>query len=305
MKKISITDRIPFCYPAVRLGLVVLSLVLGVSRASADGMSFMQITRIEGFSALTKTRDMEAASISDSASTGISGRARLAWGQERLEDLKTIQMSDSGEMFLQLEDVFAFRDWCVMAPGKGNLILAIAAEETAADLLFRALAETPARGDEVRRSFSRCLPNGLPADYWLEILAMEGIVVDCGDALRASEPEYVRMGTVLETLDSALGGWDNPLRAPKAGGAWNGCTDAFAPVQLAMRTMMIARKEIALEACLDIYEGNGFIPDERYEFIRAANKYADRTMRNRNRFTDYAVSDEVWDYWAAVLAGKK
>lgn len=171
-------------------------------------------------------------------------------------------------------------------------------------MLFRALAEDQTRGEEVRRCFARCLPNGLPADYWLETLAMEGIIVDCGDALKATgaEPEYLRMCTVLETLDSMLGGWDNPSRFPKPDGTWNGCTDAFAPAQLTFRTMVVARKEIALDVCLTILEGEGEIPDEQSAFIGAADQYAAEILRNRNRFTATITPHEVWRHWTAVLA---
>lgn len=265
---------------------------------------FRSVKSIEGFASLVATRNVEAESISDAESAGAGGAEKLAWGQAMLEDLERMRETADAGNLARAEDVFAFRDWCIGAAGRGNLLLAIAAEETAAALLFRALAEDPARGDEVRRRFARCLPNGLPADYWLETLALEGTVVDCGDALKASgsEPEYHRMCTVLETLDSMLGGWDNPSLVPKPDGTWNGCTDVFAPAQLTFRTMAVARKEIALEVCLAMLEGGGEIPDEKAAFIGAADKYAAEILCNRNRFTATITPHEVWRHWTAACA---
>ena len=266
------------------------------------GEDFHLVKGIEGFAAFVATQNVEAASISDAESAGAEGSERLAWGQAMLEDLERVKKTAEAGDWALTEDVFAFRDWCIGAAGRGNLLLAIAAEETAATLLFRALAEDQGRGDEVRQRFPRCIPNGLPADYWLETLAMEGIVVDCGDALKATDPEYVRMGTVLETLDAMMGGWGNPMNGPKRDGTWNGCADAFAPLQLAFRTMLIARKKISLEACLDILKWTGSIPEERTAFIDAAEKYARETLSNRNRFTSWTLADDVWKCWAAALA---
>lgn len=219
-----------------------------------------------------------------------------------LEDLERLQKTAHADDLMRTEDVFAFRDWCIGAPGRGNLLLAIAAEDTAATLLFRSLAEDQTRGVEVRRRFERCLPNGLSPDYWLETLAMEGIDLDCGDALKASDQEYVRLGIILNTLDVMLGRWDNPLSLPKRDGTWNGCTEAFAPMQLAFRMQAVVRKEIALEVCLNILDGAGSIPDERTAFIAAAEKFAQRTLDKRDRATEDITPHEVWHHWAAALA---
>lgn len=300
MKRIRFHHRDRFCFALA----VVVAAGLIVARAddSLAGGDFLAVKGIEGFASVVATRDMEAASISDVKSVGAGGTERLAWGQSMLEDLERLQKTDDADDWARTEDVFAFRDWCIETPGRGNLLLAIAAEETAATLLFRSLAEDQTRGDEVRRRFGRCLPNGLSADYWLETLAMEGIVVDCGDALKASDPEYIRMGTVLETLDAKLGGWGNPMNGPKRDGTWNGCTEVFAPGQLAFRVMLITRKEIALEVCLDILHTAGSIPEERTAFIDAANKYAAQTLRKRDRFTSWTIASDVWDCWAAALS---
>ena len=263
------------------------------------GEDFRLAKSIDGFSALATTRNMEAVSISDAESAGAGGPRKLAWGQAMLEDLERMQKTAGAGNLARTEDVFAFRDWCIGAPGRGNLLLAIAAEETVATQLFRALAEDQTCGKEVQRRFARCLPNGLTANYWLETLAMEGIVVDCGDALKVSDPEYYRMGIVLETLDAMLG---HSFKIPKPGGIWNGCTDAFEPGQLVFRTMLVAQKEIALEVCLDILDGAGTIPGDRSAFIEAAEKYAAETLRKRDRFTSWTTAIDVWDSWAAVLA---
>ena len=281
----------------VAAGLIVLGEV-----SSLAGEDFLIVKGIEGFAAVATTRNMEAASISDAKSVGSGGEERLAWGQSMLEDLERLQKTADAGDWAKTEDVFAFRDWCIEAPGRGNLLLAIAAEETAATLLFRALAEDQSRGDELRRRFARCLPNGLSADYWLETLAMEGIDVECGDALKASDPEYVRLGIVLNTLDTILGRWDNPLSLPKRDGTWNGCAEAFAPMQLAFRTQGVVRKEIALEVCLDILKYAEAIPDERSAFMEAAKKYAARTLGKRDRATEDITPHEVWHHWAKVLA---
>lgn len=286
----------------IALVLVATGLILVPGVRSLAGEDFRTVKGIEGFSAVVATRNVDPASISDAKSVGAGGAERLAWGQSMLEDLERLQKTAGAGDWARTEDVFAFRDWCIEAPGRGNLLLAIAAEETAATLLFRALAEDQSRGDEVRRRFSRCLPNGLSADYWLETLAMEGIDVECGDALKASDPEYVRLGTVLETLDDMSGGWSNTLSGPKRDGTWNECTEAFAPLQLSFRTMLVAHKEIALETCLDILRWAGTIPDERTAFIGAADKYAAKTLRKRDRFTGWTTASDVWDCWAKVLA---
>ena len=286
---------------AVLSGLVA---VAGVAVALA-GEDFRLVKGIEGFADFVATRSLEAVSISEAESAGAGGAEKLAWGQAMLEDLERMQKTASTDDLARAEDVFAFRDWCIGAPGRGNLLLAIAAEETASTLLFRALAEDQTRGEEVRQRFARCRPNGLPADYWLETLAMEGLSVDCGDTLKASDPEYVRMATVLETLFAMLGGLGNPLNGPKRDGTWNGCTDAFAPGQLAFRTMLVARKEIALETCLDILKATDAIPEERAAFIDVAYKYAAQTLRKRDRFTSWTTGGDVWDCWWEALAEAK
>ncbi|MBQ9344432.1 MAG: hypothetical protein IJT88_04370, partial [Kiritimatiellae bacterium] len=210
----------------IALVLVATGLILVPGVRSLAGEDFRTVKGIEGFSAVVATRNVDPASISDAKSVGAGGAERLAWGQSMLEDLERLQKTDDADDWARTEDVFAFRDWCIETPGRGNLLLAIAAEETAATRLFRVLAEDQSRGDEVRRRFERCLPNGLSADYWLETLAMEGIDLDCGDALKASDQEYVRLGIILNTLDVMLGRWDNPLSLPKRDGTWNGCTEA-------------------------------------------------------------------------------
>lgn len=302
MKRIRFHHRDRFCLALA----VVVAAGLIVARAddSLAGDDFLAVKGIEGFASVVATRDMEASSISDVKSVGAGGTERLAWGQSMLEDLERLQKTDDADDWARTEDVFAFRDWCIETPGRGNLLLAIAAEETAATLLFRGLAEDQSRGDEVRRRFERCLPNGLSADYWLETLAMEGIAVDCGDVLKASDPEYVRWGTVLDKTFTMSGGWNS---LPGRNDSWNGCTDAFAPAQLAFRSMSVVRKEIALEVCLEILAGAGNIPDERPAFIDLAEKYAGRTLDKRDRATSTITPHEVWRHWAAALteAGKK
>lgn len=277
--------------------LVTAGLILVGRGDSLAGEDFLHVKGIAGFAAAVSIRNMEAVSISDAESAGADGTQKLVWGQAMLEDLERIQKTSDSRDLAQTEDVFAFRDWCIGAPGRGNLLLAIASEETAVALLFRALAEGQTCGDEVRRHFARCLPNGLSADYWLETLDMEGIGVDCGDALKASDPEYARLGTVMKKLCDMLGGWES---LPGRNDTWHGCTDAFDPVQLAFRTMFVIRKEIALEVCLEIFEGAGFIPNERLAFIGAADKYAERTLGKRDRSTSTITSHEVWHYWTAA-----
>lgn len=279
--------------------LVGAGLILAGGNDSLAGEDFRLVKSIKNFSSIIAMQNVEATSISDAESAGAGGVERLAWGQARLEDLERMRQTTDAGNLAQTEDVFTFRDWCIEAPGRGNLLLAIAAEETVATLLFRALAEDQARGDEVRRRFARCLPNGLAADYWLATLAMEGMVVDCGDALKATDPEYVRWGTVLDKTFDMLGGWDS---LPARNATWNGCTDAFAPAQLAFRSMSIVRKEIALEVCLKMLASAGTIPEERTAFIAAADKYAEDILDQRNRATGRITPHEVWLHWAAVLA---
>lgn len=288
----------------IALVLVATELILVPGVRSLAGEDFRTVKGIEGFSAVVATRNVDPASISDAKAVGAGGAERLAWGQSMLEDLERLQKTADAGDWAWAEDVFAFRDWCIETPGRGNLLLAIAAEETAATRLFRVLAEDQSRGDEVRRRFERCLPNGLSADYWLETLAMEGIAVDCDDVLKASDPEYVRWETVLDKTFNMLGGWDS---LPGRNDSWNGCTDAFAPAQLAFRSMSVVRKEIALEVCLEILAGAGNIPDERPAFIDLAEKYAGRTLDKRDRATSTITPHEVWRHWAAALteAGKK
>lgn len=288
-----------------RLALAALAaavLILAGNRVALAGEAFVHVKGIEGFSSLVATRSLDAVSISDAESAGAGGAERLAWGQAMLEDLERLQNSVDAGDWARIEDAFAFRDWCIGAPGRGNLLLAIAAEETAVSLLFQTLAEDQKRGEEVRSRFVRCLRNGLSADYWLETLAMEGIVVDCGDALTISTPEYARLGIVFQTLFAMLGGWGNPLNVPNRDGTWNGCTEAFAPMQLAFRTSRLLQKEIGLEVCLDILDTAGIIPDERTAFVEVADKYASATLRKRDRATSWTTAGDVWDYWAAALA---
>lgn len=288
--------------PLVPAVLVAAGLILAGGDKTLAGEYFHLVKGIDGFATFAATRNVEPASISDAESAGACGAEKLAWGQTMLENLERLKKTARADDLDRTEDVFAFRDWCIGAPGRGNLLLAIAAEETAASMLFRTLAEDQSRGEEVRRCCARCLPNGLPADYWLETLAMEGIIVDCGDALKASDPEFIRLGAVMQTLFATLGGWDNPLLDPKQDGTWNGCTDAFAPGQLAFRTMSVVRAEIALEVCLEILDASGSIPDESTAFIAAAEQYAETTLDNRNRSTGTITPHEVWRRWAAALA---
>ena len=291
-----------------RLVLAVLvgaGLILAEGGKTLAGENFHLVKGIDGFAAFATTRNVEPVSISDAESTGADGAEKLAWGQTMLEELERLQKTARANDLVRTEDVFSFRDWCIEAPGRGNLLLAIAAEETAVTMLFQALAEDQTCGNEVRRRFARCLPNGLAADYWLETLALEGIVVDCGDALKASDPEYIRLGAVMQTLFTMLGGWNNPLIAPKQDGIWNGCTDAFAPLQLAFRTMSVVRTEIALEVCLEILDAAGSIPDESTAFIAAAEQYAEATLDKRNRSTGTITPHEVWRCWAAALGEVK
>lgn len=285
--------------------LVGAGLILAEGGKTFAGENFHLVKGIDGFAAFATTRNVEPVSISDAESTGADGAEKLAWGQTMLEELERLQKTARANDLVRTEDVFSFRDWCIEAPGRGNLLLAIAAEETAVTMLFQALAEDQTCGNEVRRRFARCLPNGLAADYWLETLAMEGIVVDCGDALKASDPEYIRLGAVLQTLFAMLGGWHNPLIVPKQDGTWNGCTDAFAPGQLTFRTMSVVRMEIALEVCLEILDAAGSIPDERTAFIAAAEKYAEAILDKRNRATSTITPHEVWRRWETVLAGRE
>lgn len=266
------------------------------------GEDWRLVKGIENFSSVVASQSVEAASISDAGSAGAGGAERLAWGQARLEDLDRMRQTADGDILARTEDVFAFRDWCIEAPGRGNLLLAIAAEETAATLLLRALADDQTCGDEVRQRFARCLPNGLSPDYWLETLAMEGIVVDWGDALKATDPKYVRWGTVLDKTFDMLGGWDS---LPGRNDTWNGCTDAFAPAQLAFRSISLVRREIALEVCLEMLAGAGGIPEERTAFIAAAEKYAEATLDQRNRATGRITPHEVWRHWTAAHADLK
>lgn len=279
--------------------LLTAGLILAGRGDSLAGEDFRHVKGIAGFAASVSTRNMEAVSISNADSAGADGAKKLVWGQSMLEDLERMQKTNGSLDLAQTEDVFAFRDWCLGVPGRGNLLLAIASEETAVTMLFRALAEDQTCGDEVRRRFARCLPNGLLADYWVETLAMEEIGMDCGDALNASDPEYVRLGTVLKKLCDMLGGWES---LPGRNDTWHGCTDAFDPAQLAFRSMLVVRKEIALEVCLEIFDGAGSIPYERFAFIDAAHKYAERTLTNRNRATSTITSHEVWRYWTEALA---
>lgn len=282
--------------------LVGAGLILAEGGKTFAGENFHLVKGIDGFAAFATTRNVEPVSISDAESTGADGAEKLAWGQTMQKDLERMQKAAGSGDLDRTEDVFAFRDWCMGAPGRGNLLLAIAAEETAATMLFRALAEDQTRGEEVRRRFARCLPNGLPADYWLATFAVEGIVLDFGDALKSTAPEYVRWGTVLEKTFDMLGGWDS---LPGRNDTWNGCTDTFAPAQLAFRSMSIVRREIALEVCLKMLAGAGGIPDERTAFIAAADKYAEAILDNRNRATGRITPHEVWRHWSVALAERE
>ena len=268
-----------------------------VSRAEG----FREVEGLEGFSSRGGAQSLEAASLSDAASLGADGAGQLAWGQAMLEDLERLQKEAGGDPLARVEDVFAFREWCLKAPGKGNLVLAVAAEDTAATLLFRALAQDQSRGEEIRRLFAKCKPNGLTADYWLETLAMEGIAVDCGDALKDEDPEHVRLETFWNAYVAMQGEGYDMFHFLRPDRTWNGCTDAFVPEQAMFRAMLIARKEISLGICLEICEKSEDIPEEIAAFIGAANKYADDALHDRDRFSESITPHEVWRHWAAAL----
>ena len=125
---------------------------------------YQTVQSVEGFAARMERDGMEAIAIPGQERDGNiekpeekeQVREAMAWGQAMLQDLQDIPARAEGKETALAGDALAFRDWCLGAPGAGNLLLATAAEETAADLLFRALAvEKPDEGT-IRRLLAVC-----------------------------------------------------------------------------------------------------------------------------------------------------
>lgn len=77
----------------------------------------------------------------------------LAWGKSMLAEMEMALATREGKAIAVADDILSFRDWCLGAPGGGNLALAVSAEEVAVELMFRELAEENADDRKVRGVF--------------------------------------------------------------------------------------------------------------------------------------------------------
>lgn len=225
----------------------------------------------------------------------------LAWGKSMLAEMEMALATREGKAIAVADDILSFRDWCLGAPGGGNLALAVSAEEVAVELMFRELAEENADDRKVRGSFDRCARHGMTADYWLASLGAEGI-----DARGETTPdkgvaEYLRLKAVFAVVAEKCAGPSAHSFFPIITQSRGECLDTFNPYALMLRTLMLEDKKVSLETCLAMQEATGSIPEEREEFRRVAENCADSILRKRDRLTSWTTAYDVWNDWADAL----
>jgi hypothetical protein len=232
---------------------------------------------------------------------GESGWATVEWGKAMLAELERSLSGPADGFPAAVGDILAFRDWCLGAPGGVNLALAISAEETAVELLFRELAGKRSDAEKIRDAFRRCPLDAMTADCWLETLSREGIAVDDGTATDKGAAGYRRLEAVFTFVVKNCAGAFAGSYFPKTDWPREGCLDEFNPYALVWRSMILERKKVALETCLAIQEAGIDIPEEREGFRRAAERFADGILGDRARVTSWMTAYDAWDRWSEAL----
>ena len=111
------------------LGLSIMPAFLGAIISCAEEHQG-EVSTLNGFAEHVKTKNISPVSICfANAEGGDATWATLEWGKTMLGELKRHLMVPENKRFESIEDILAFRDWCMGAPGGGNLTLAISAEE--------------------------------------------------------------------------------------------------------------------------------------------------------------------------------
>lgn len=283
------------------------SFQLGLAQGN-DGL-FLDIRDIDAFVAGARERDVGAMTIPGPAQARKEAeeesepfvQEKWAWGQSMLENLGRLwKEREDGKSADKVEMVLDLRDWCLGAPGAGNLQLAIAAEETAVELLFRGLSSGSMSSDEIRRFLARCSANEPTAEYWRSTLAQEGHSSAKAERPSNDAAEYLKLASVLN--DIWLNGHDDPndVAQPDDSGWQGGSIDVFPATQLMFRTLGISMKSVALEVCLEIQRVTGNIPSERGEFRRVADAHARNILGKQERLTSWMTPNTAWNYWHRI-----
>lgn len=270
-------------------------------------LEFRDITRIDGFSVFNANRIVKPVSISGIEAAGVADLEKLEWVRRMMSSMEQMLKRPAGEDGERIDDILAFRSWCLGAEGKGNLLLSTAAAETALEMLFRDFASGVLSAEEAQKRLSRISPDVPPANYWLKSLALEEHPAAQEVSLVPDAPEYIRLAAIVNAL------WNDPdeLEAnppePDVLGWWGGQPDTTTFLELSLRLMVLARKTVALETCLAIQKATGTIPTKRMEFIDVAGKNAWNVLGKKSRMGGSMTESEVWDYWSQALsaAGKK
>jgi len=245
--------------------------------------AFLEIASIDGFSDSLAQRDVGPVSITVMDATEDLGQEKLAWAMAMMGELERVRKTPGERDLSRVVDVLAFRSWCLESAGKGNLLLATAAEETAVGILFRDIASGGVSVGEAQRLSGTLSTDGPPADYWMATLELEGHPGTKMISLDPDAPEYLRIASIFNVLwnDSSELGVKPSL--PDATGWWGGNPDTVTSLELVIRTMNLSRKIVALETCLAIENAMGYIPTERDEFEKAAEKHARGILTKRDR----------------------
>lgn len=280
----------------------------GAVSSTGQSIGADKMLKLDGFALRMKEHGVPPASISfardkDNARKPEESRVGdLAWGRQMLGELEHAVSDSSRPCFDRVQDILAFRDWCLGTPGGGNLALAISAEEVATSLLFEELARDSGNADRVRSVFRQCLQNGPTADYLRATLAMEGVDAEVRAPTDPGAAEYLQMEAVFAFVRQHCAGSDAGLLFPKTIWPREGCPDEFNPYALMWRNAMLERKQVALEVCLAIQDALGTMPDDSKTFHEAADKYAVAILGNSERLTSWMTPNEAWEHWAEALA---
>lgn len=263
-------------------------------------MEFREIRTLEGFAALAEKEGVVPVFISPCHDGGDHDRAqtqeKMEWGQRMLGELERMRLGEN-ESPNNAEDALAFREWCLEAAGGGNLLLSTASEEAVVSLLFRELVAGGESSGAIHRLLERCTRDGATAGYWLATLTREGRDTAKLAGIEDKDADYLRLASLFNAIWTEGGNNGSCPATPSNDGNWSDRMDNFCPFQLMARRVLLAKKEVVLEACLAIQKATGAIPLERDAFLVAVERHADDILRFRGRLTGRIPSLEVWTLW--------
>lgn len=204
----------------------------------------------------------------------------------------------------KVADLLSIRSWLTQKTGYGNLIINYAIEDAVCKSLFRLMPSPDCDTNAMESLMLRISAESPSSSYWLEMLRSEGEELVVENLYPDKKEDCFRLGEIIRALHKKEAAADG-LRSGEedtSGSDYSECFEKYMPAQAGWLLVRTAMYKNALEAMCEVRKNTSAIPAEQDEFEIALKKFADASMKNRDRLGGKIDAPAVWNIWRETAA---